>query len=293
MFNKRNRNQFLCALFDNGGELSRKNVLQTVFQNNVTRLQLDAFLASPELSDLFYVIGSPQRDRFGKRLTRNVTTYYLTVAGWKFVLSGLRKGVTPRKLNTKAVQEQFERILAEGDVWATQLTKDAQNGRQREEDWLEAKRKEVAERHEHNQGLIAARKSRRAAKAGAEAKAREARDAQENPNRMPALPVFGTDTHIGTRQPSVAEPVRPAVPKAPAVSDFRSSIGWPSHIPTTRDSTPRIPAGLAQTRPSKSLALAERIRKAGYTVKDGRVQFNGNEWLTPEEWQRRMPGVLD
>jgi hypothetical protein len=115
VYNKRNRNKFLCALFDNGGELSRSSVLRNIFQSDITKLQLDAFLASPELSDLFYTIQSPRYDKTQTRLKRNTTTYYLTVSGWKFVLSGLRKGVTLRKLGTKRVQAEFARLCQEGD----------------------------------------------------------------------------------------------------------------------------------------------------------------------------------
>lgn len=36
--------------------------------------------------------------------------------------------------------------------------------------------------------------------------------------------------------------------------------------------------------------LAEKIRKAGYTVRNGQVQY-GDGWIDPAEWQRKMPHV--
>jgi hypothetical protein len=45
----------------------------------------------------------------------------------------------------------------------------------------------------------------------------------------------------------------------------------------------------------ETLALIRKITAAGYrTREDGRVLYNNTEWLTPQDWRKRIgPGVID
>ncbi len=90
--------------------------------------------------------------------------------------------------------------------------------------------------------------------------------------------------------PAVRFPAVPIAPVEPAQDDNRD---WQRYV-----SLPTRPAGFVPSMQivpvdSKSQALLARIAQAGYRVKDGKVLFNGNQWIAPHEWARRMPGVLD
>lgn len=287
MWKQRRIKRFLCALFDRGGELTRGELLHDIFHGNLTKNALDKLLASPELSELFITNRAPRRDRCGQSAKRNATRYCLTIAGWNVLLAGPRHGRTPRKLNTEAVQEHFQQLLAECDVWATQLNTDAQNGRQREEAWLQQRAQALADRKEQIRAKAAEKAKLRAEKEATAAKAREAKEAREHPDRMPSLPTFGSEAHIGAAQPSaVDQPAagsdRPAM--TPAVA-FRESVGWPRYIAPVRDTL--------ENNATSNSKLVAKIKAAGYQVNGGgQVLFDG-KWIDAAEWRRRMPGVLD
>jgi hypothetical protein len=295
---KRGFEKFLCALFDAGGELNRTDVSYKLFKKNITKRSLDSLLTSPELNGLFITTRAPRRERIGKKFERDSTRYSLTLRGYNAVLtSRLRQGVVPA-LSTEAVQAEYERLLAAADSWAVQLDREAHIGRQREEDWLQAKRKADADRKERIRAKAAEKTRLRAEKEEAEARERKAREAREHPNRMPALPTFGVPFGAPPiSRPSVVDhpaaprAFHPRVPVTPVVTPAEDSGSWfQDQVGGMRRHVAMIGAPAA----SKAAALAERIRKAGYQVNQaGQVLFNSNEWLTPEEWQRRMPGVLD
>jgi hypothetical protein len=184
--------KFLLTLFDNGGELSRSDVTHKLFRNHITKFELDELLASPELNDLFYatVVSVKCPNEKTKRRVR----YYLSIAGWKLMLAGPRKGIAPPELGTERVQAEFERLCQKGDRWAIELAKDAQEGRKRLEDWRQEQAQAAADR---KAAILAKSLETRQRHAAREAAAAE-EERRAHPDAIPKLPVlFGSKQHTG------------------------------------------------------------------------------------------------
>jgi hypothetical protein len=132
---------------------------------------------------------------------------------------------------------------------------------------------------------------------------RVAEDIQAAQNASPKYPSKGrqrsakdiADRLAWRSKTFLNEQVQPAasmVPIEPVPSAQNDNADWTRYIsiPVRAGFDPTM-----QTSPvdSKSQALLARIAQAGYRVKDGKVLFNGNQWIDPNEWARRMPGILD
>src|ERR1700733_9350765 len=114
---KRTRH-LLNVIYDYG--TINRGQLYDIFQRHLSSQQLDALLADPLLAGLICISQSPRRRR-----------YFMTAVGW-LVVTALRQGaqLQPITLSPSDVRNQFARLVAERDVWATGLVRGAAKGQE-------------------------------------------------------------------------------------------------------------------------------------------------------------------
>lgn len=103
------------------------------------------------------------------------------------------------------------------------------------------------------------------------------------------------------KEPIKGEPIAPASrpPRLTPIGQKSDKVtpadgqDWLKYVGIPR--VPVAPARSATPAPAgnKSAALLEKIARAGYQTKNGRVLYNNDRWIAPEEWVKLMPGILD
>jgi hypothetical protein len=271
--------RFFRALVAGGGTMTRAGLSVGIFSRNRNAARLDEFLRAPILLGL--IKETTERCRMDTKQTRR---YILTPEGWEKARAWSMP--TGDRLSLEEVQRQFGMLAQDGCPWAVGLEQEAKSWRAYSEEQKqirEEKRRKLAEK-------AAAKKAKEDAELVKHPSAGRKRSQKDIDDRKAWLSAKLREWH--------AEPARPAEP-AP-VLPVRS-------IPAVQPQTYRPPAVQPQTyRPpvvpdtprldSQTLALIRKISAAGYQHcigSDGRVLYNNTERLSPQEWVKRMPGIID
>ena len=205
------------------------------------------------LGDL--IVAEQSRSAGSKRPTTRLS---LTLRGWAAV-QFLRPGWQPQRLTVEVLKAWIAELQAERHSWAIQFIADAHDAY-------------LWRQHE------AARKE---ADRAAEAK----RAAREKP--APKRPSAGRNRSpedIAARRAWAASKW-PQGDQTVAESEIRteSRIPEPSYYRPTLHVEVRP---TARATPADS-GLEARIKQAGYTVRDGKVQYGGNQWISIAEWMAK------
>ena len=275
-------------LVDAGGSLTQAQIRRRA-SNNWSAAQISQGVR--ECGDLLEV--TEGHTRGSRRRSRRIT---LTVRGWA-AATELCPDYRPVRLTTAELKAAIATLQSENDLWACQIQKDAQDaalwrehaddvrtGRRgcRLRDWVKNAgafgpktyaeyRKQVADRA---RAALAARGGFHPTLPSSEAVPIIPPATAPTPAPAPprhALPPGGfcEACHMDSERCHCLNPI----PGRPFVdtSYYRPATG----VQRT-----------AQDTPSDS-GLAEKIRRAGYTVRDEKVQYGGNQWIPIETWMQK------
>jgi hypothetical protein len=183
---------------------------------------------------------------------RPITRLSLTLRGWA-AAQFLKPGWQPQRLAVDILKAWIAELQAERDPWAIQFIRDA-------EDATAWRRAEVARKEKDR---------------AAEAK----RAVREKP--APKYPSAGRNRS----EDDLAARREWAASKWPQKDESveESRIPEPSYYRPTLHADVRP---TAQAMPADS-GLEARIRQAGYTVQNGKVQYGGDWWISISEWMAK------
>ena len=277
-------------LVDAGGSLTQAQVRRRA-SNNWSAAQITQGIL--ECGDLLEV--SEAHARGSRRRSRRVT---LTVRGWA-AAAELQPDYRPVRLTTAELKAAVGMLQSENDPWACQIQKDAQDaalwrahtddvrtGRRgcRLRDWVKNAgafgpktyaeyRKQVADRA---RAALAARGGFHPSPPSPD----------EAVPTVPVLPPASTPTPIPPRRALPPGSFCEACHMDAEHCHCLNPIPGRSFVDTSyyRPATGVQPT--AQNSPSDS-GLAEKIRRAGYTVRDEKVQYGGNQWIPIETWMQK------
>lgn len=283
----------LRAMHARGGEIKRRDIIVDMFSRNWSRARIDGLLADRHLAGLIEVSREPMR---GAR--RKSTRYRLTAHGWAAANRIVNQ--PPPRWNREEIARQFNLLVAEGDSWATELTRQAARGRDAE---AQEQRKQQAAREAREKARDAVpqhpSKGRKRSQRDIEQRAIWAASKGFGPKvQAESEPVSVTRDLLRTVPAMPVAPiprapvaVQPQSPKASATGadDNKdwwkyASVGPPRSVPPALRVDPKEAA--------KTDALIARIAQAGYQTKNGLILYD-HRWVTPGEWLERMPHALD
>lgn len=279
--------RFWRHLLDSGGSMTRWDLGKKVFSGNWAKHEMDELLRYPLLSGLIELTRERTNDRRGPIPTRIV----LTAAG--FALAKMWQAKMPSTdLPLERIREQFNKLVAAGAPWAADLMKYAALGRSWEEQ--ERQRKEARRLKDEE---------RRKRQAEANPPVKNPSKGRHRSEKEEADRAAWRDAHFRKPAPpaaSVAQsepPWRPSQLEAPRVAPepplatpgpYRGAQSWMNDIGFVSSPVPR-----SAPPPDENPKLLEKIARAGYQTRNGRVLYGGDRWITPEEWVRLMPGIVD
>ena len=183
---------------------------------------------------------------------------------------------------------QFQRLILDGNPWAVATDRDARAWRAHQE--------QEKQKREEKAALALEKKRER------ELNNPERKQPSTGRHRSPEdlaqrARWFASTKTERTPTPTIA-PARPSFRDTGAVS--RHGGGGFTQTPTIPPMIPPvIPPRLSDEQhylDAVTSALIRKISAAGYQHcigADGRVLFNNTERLTPQEWVKRNPGVID
>jgi len=274
--------KFFRALVAAGGQLGRSDLSVRVLGRNWSAKQLDGLLAIPLLAGL--VTTTKAKTKGSRRVPLR---YVLTAAGWEIARTW-QLPVSVDRIAPEETLRQFQILVVDGHPFASALSKDAAAWRTHQE----------AQRREREAKAAAAQEKKRErelthplVKHPSKDRTRSSRDLTQRANWFAAKKA--------ERAPM---PVISPTPLTPRPS-FRDDSGVTRHGGGGFAKTPVTPLVMPQRFHDEephldgaTLALIRKISAAGYQHcigADGRVLFNNTERLTPQEWIKRNPGVID
>lgn len=277
--------KFFQSLVASGGQLNRADLAVEVFNRNWNAKQLDELLSAPQLAGL--VTLSKERIRPGRVACR----YILTPAGWQIARTW-QLPVKVDRIAPEEVQHQFGLLVADGNPWAAGLDRDART-------WRTHQQAQERARKEKADALEAKKKQEQADRVKYPSKARH-RSEKDIADRKAWMSAKIRKNEAEDRDAQTTSRARaPLHPSTPSTVPVRPTNEWGGAARTggfTPPSTMRPAAPTATPYlDGQTLALIRKITAAGYrTREDGKVLYNNTEWLTPQEWVKRMgPGIID
>ena len=277
--------RFFQALVSAGGEMPRTTLSRKVLGGNWTAKQVDELLQVPLLAGL--ITESKERVRGNGR---KALRYVLTPLGFTHA-KVWQLPVKADRIAPEEVQRQFRMLVQDGNSWAVAIDKDARAWRawQVEQRRIRAEKAEAEKEKEKQEAARQPKPPRHRSE-----KDLAARKRFIDGKRLERMPVPIPPTRVIT-----ASPVAP-------VSEWNGVASPPSRggfaRPTSPPVTPRSPQSSSyDDQPvyldGATAALIRKISAAGYQHclrADGKVRYKNSEWLTPQEWRKRMgPGIID
>lgn len=270
---ERHVKKFWKVLLAAGGSLDRRSFAKRVFGYNYAAAEMDTLLAVPLLAGLIAVT----QERAVYRRGRAPIRYVLTEAGWS--LARLWQLPMPSTdLPLEELRGQFDRLVSAGCPWAAELERYAAIGRAWEEQERQRKEARRLKDEERRRRQAEADPPVKNPSKGRHRSAKEKADRaawRAAHFRKPARPE-------GAWQPAPQHEARRMAQEAP-VSEWSPSTLLPAwyrdlHAPAIAD---------------RKTDLIAKIKAAGYqTNSNGQVLYGG-VWIQPEEWLKKMPGVLN
>lgn len=260
--------KFLSAIRDLRTSATRSRVAYVVWGGRRGIVAWNSLFNDPEMSGFVTTVRHQKRGRKGKmRRGRPSMRYALTRAGRKRLRALLAADQAIKNATLKAAHDAKE---------AAQRTR---------QDEIERKAQEKL------QAAINARP-----RYPSKGRKRSAKDIADRLawRRRTYLNEQVESARVGA--PAVSMPASPVLMTSrptPVAAMASLEDDWRRYV-----SIPTRPAGfespqMAAAPDKNTAALLSKIQRAGYQTRDGKVLFGGNQWLTPQEWQRRMPGILD
>ena len=193
----------------------------------------------------------------------------------------LQLPVKADKLAPEEARRQFDMLLADNDPWAATLQREANAWRahqEAQERIREEKAEALKEKRKQEEANRVQRPSAGRNRSPQEKAARARFVESKIQERSSALPPTRAVVHedVASRNGGFTSPARPTVPL----------VTPPRRPHLNSDDPPYLDR--------ETLALIRKITAAGYRAsKDGKILYNNTEWLTPQEWLKRMPGIID
>ena len=278
----RNETRIFKSMVERGGQINRAELSTVVFARNKSAAELDALLKGPLLLGL--LVESRVRIRKGGRVS---IRYTLTATGWQIARTW-QLPIDADRIAPEETLRQFQILVTDGHPFASALSKDAAT-------WRAHKEQEKQKREE--KAALALEKKRERELNNPEPKQPSAGRHRSQEDLTQRARWFASK-----KAERVLTPVIAPTPHAPRPS-FRDDSGVTRHGGGGFAQTPVTPLVMPQRFHNEqphldgaTLALIRKISAAGYQHcigADGRVLFNNTERLTPQEWIKRNPGVID